>query len=95
MDGVVPDDIRLRKKKVGFPTVIYDLVKGPLKPVVEEILNGPLIERCSGIDADAARAVARQHFARGEPRVPWLLANAAMLEDRFRERAAAVRAKLS
>lgn len=95
MDGVVPDDIRLRKKKVGFPTVILDLVKGPLKPLVEETLNGPLIERCAGIDGDAARAVARQHLARGETLFPWLLANAAMLHDRFRERAAAVRAKLS
>ena len=95
MDGVVPDDIRLRKTKRGFPMVIFDLVRGPLKPLVEETLNGPLIERCEGIDGDAARAVARRHLARRQVSVPWYLANAAILHDRFRQRAAAVRAKLS
>jgi asparagine synthase (glutamine-hydrolysing) len=94
MAGVVPDDIRLRKKKVAFPSVIFDQVRGPLGPQVREVVNGPLIDRCSGIDGDEARRAAREDLDQGKALLPWLLANAAILEDRFRRRAAEVRANL-
>ncbi len=92
MAGVLHDDIRLRRKKVGFPLVVFKLAAGTLRPLLTEVLESSLLDKATGIDAEAARAVARDAMDRDHMRVPWLLVHSALLEDSFRRKAAEVRA---
>lgn len=91
MAGIVPDDIRRRKIKVGFPFVILGLTRGGLRPAVEEALNSEALHACAGIDGDAAKEAGLSDIS-GTARTAWLLANAAMLRDEFKSRRADAKA---
>jgi hypothetical protein len=93
MVGIVPEEIRRRKIKVGFPFVILGLTRGGLRPAVEEALRSEALRDCAGIDGDAAQEVGLGDID-GNARTAWLLANAALLRDEFKSRAAQTKAAM-
>ena len=41
MKGIVPDEVRLRRDKIGWNAPMHEWLSGPLRPEVESILSLP------------------------------------------------------
>lgn len=50
MEGVLPDETRLRKSKIGFNAPIIEWFKGPLKNFMLKYINDPLFEKTKIFD---------------------------------------------
>jgi len=72
--GVVPDEI-LRRPKKGFGIPVAAWIRGPLRPLFEEMLSESALRDAGVFDAQAVRALLRTHLeGRADLRKPlWTL----------------------
>src|SRR5207237_7885021 len=72
--GVVPDEI-LRRPKKGFGIPVAAWIRGPLRPLFEEMLSESALSDAGVFDAQAVRALLRTHLeGRADLRKPlWTL----------------------
>jgi asparagine synthase (glutamine-hydrolysing) len=80
MRGRIPDSVRLRRQKFGFPTPAKEWFSGPLAEGMREIVRGGPAMRSGWFDqAELQRAVERQ--IRGEIDVHNVLVNLAQMDS--------------
>jgi asparagine synthase (glutamine-hydrolysing) len=83
MAGVLPKAI-LNRRKMGFGVPIASWLRGPLRPLVEDLVLSPVATDRGFVDPSVARTLADQHFSLAADHGP-LLWNLLMLELWFRE----------
>src|SRR5438270_2548562 len=74
LSGTVPDEI-LRRPKKGFGIPVAAWIRGPLRPLFEEMLSESALRNAGVFDAQAVRALLRTHLeGRADLRKPlWTL----------------------
>ena len=88
MQGLMPDSIRLRTRKIHFSTPIAEWSKGPLKPWFLDLTASRSFLEASAWDGPAAReAVQRAVTGDGDINDVWPVVNAFVLQQRFKEAA--------
>lgn len=85
MRGILPDAI-LRRGKMGFMAPVGAWLRGPLRPMMEDVVLGSEADR-GYVDLSVARLLFKEHLERRADRTP-LLWSLLMLELWFREVAA-------
>jgi asparagine synthase (glutamine-hydrolysing) len=65
MRGRMPEPVRARIDKMGFPTSASSWLRGELREPVSDLVNDASFRRCDGIDADCVAALLDRH-QRGE-----------------------------
>ncbi len=82
--GLVPDEILARSKK-GFGIPVAAWIRGPLRPMFEDLFSRPSLERAGVLDPAAARALLDRHLSGAmDLRKPlWTLAAFLMWQRRW------------
>ena len=63
MKGVMPENVRTRVDKMGFPTGFSEWIRGPLRTTVEQQLHDPSFDRMNVFDAPRVRQAFADHVA--------------------------------
>ena len=80
MRGRIPDSVRLRRQKFGFPTPAQDWFSGPLAAGMRDIVRGGPAMRSGWFDQAALQRAVEQQI-RGEADVHNVLVNVAQLDS--------------
>jgi asparagine synthase (glutamine-hydrolysing) len=80
MRGRIPDSVRLRRQKFGFPTPAKDWFSGPLAAGMRDIVRGGAAMRSGWFDQAALQKAVEQQI-RGEVDVHNVLVNVAQLDS--------------
>ena len=80
MRGRIPDSVRLRRQKFGFPTPAKDWFSGPLSAGMRDIVRGGHAMRTGWFDQAALQRAVEQQI-RGEVDVVNVLVNVAQLDS--------------
>ena len=92
MRGTVPEEI-LRRPKKGFGIPVAAWIRGPLRPMFEELFSETELRRGGLFDPRAARALLQRHLdGQADLRKPlWTLAMFQLWQRQWREPAASSR----
>lgn len=89
MHGLMPEDIRLRTKKIGFTSPLDEWGRGALKPWLLDTVSSQRFLQSSLWDGAAARhAVEQAVLGAGSLNPIWPILNAHILGETFRSKAA-------
>ena len=80
MRGRIPDSVRLRRQKFGFPTPAKDWFSGPLSAGMRDIVRGGHAMRTGWFDQAALQRAVEQQI-RGEVDAVNVLVNVAQLDS--------------